>query len=687
VRGKTVIERGTLRTLCRQCDMRCGQEITIDDGRIVEIRGLESHPQNRGRICHKGRAAVDLVDHPDRLLRPLKKKSNGTFAEISYDQAMDEIAERMTKIKTQYGARSVGVWKGEALGFFQQEEYARRFIHAFGSPNYFSNDSECFNGRYFGHKLVQGYWNACPDFEHADLMVFWGSNPPFSHPPMARLIANGKERGAKIIVIDPRLTSIAYKADVFLQPLPGTDGALAWGFIRHLIETQTHDRPFVEEYSVGFERIAQYAKTFDPEFVEKQTGVPSDIFLKAAQMFVKNRPKISQYVGNGLEHHENGINNIRAVACLGGLCGAIDIEGGDPWPESMGGRDLTLYQELPLLDQKPIGAETFPVLYQLRQECHTMLAMDYMLGRGAYPLRGLIVTGANPLLTNPNSRKVKEAFASLDLLVVRELFLTATANLAHYVIPAASFLERSELHYHPHCQLVTLTNKVLEVPGVVDEYTFWRDLSGRLGFREKYFPWENEEEVNRWILEPTGILLEDLKRRPEGLQYKPIRYMKYRKVPFATPTGKFEFASQYLKDLGYPEIPEYRPPRYVSHPQKDFPFILTTGARKYLYYHSRYRNIKRFRSHIPAAEMEIHPDDAAKLGVKDMEQVRVTSEYGSIDIPAKVVHEREIRRGTLQITHGWEDVNVNLITPDHVNDPISGFPLLKAIPVRVEKMP
>jgi len=686
VRGKTVIEKGTLHTLCRQCDMRCGQEITIDEGKIVEIRGLETHPQNRGRICHKGRAAVDLVNHPDRLLSPLKRKLNGTFAEISYNQAMDEIAEQMTKIKTQVGARSVGVWKGEALGFFQQEEYARRFVHAFGSPNYFSNDSECFNGRYFGYKIVQGYWNACPDFEHADLMIFWGSNPPFSHPPQARLIANGKERGAKIIVIDPRLTSIAYKADLFLQPLPGTDGALAWGFMRHLIETQTYDRPFVEKYSVGFEQLAQVAKTFDPEFVEKQTGVPSDIFLEAAQVIVESRPKITHYVGNGLEHHENGINNIRAVACLGGLCGAIDIEGGDPWPETMGGRDLTLYQELPLLDQKPIGAEKFPVLYQLRQECHTMLAMDYMLGKGSYPLRGLIVTGANPLLTNPNSRKVKEAFASLDLLVVRELFLTATAKLAHYVIPAASFLERSELHYHPHCQVVTLTTKVLEIPGVYDEYTFWRDLSGRLGFREKYFSWDNEEEVNRWILEPTDISLEELKKHPEGIRYKPIRFKKYREMPFATPTGKFEFASQYLKDLGYPEIPEYRPPRYVNHPQPEFPFILTTGARKYLYYHSRYRNIKRFLSHIPAAEMEIHPDDASKLGVTDKEQVRVTSEYGSIDIPVKIVHKREIRQGVLQITHGWDDANVNLITPDHVNDPISGFPLLKAIPVRIEKI-
>ena len=218
--GKTVIESGTIETLCRQCDMRCGLKVHIENGKIVDITGLDTHPQNRGRICHKGRAALDLVYHPKRLLKPLKRRSDGTFTEISYSQAVEEIVSGMAKIKERYGARSVGVWKGEALGFFQQEEYARRFIHAFGSPNYFSNDSECFNGRYIGYKLVQGYWNGCPDFEHSDLMIFWGSNPPFSHPPFSRLIADGRERGGKILVVDPRLTPIGYKADCLLKPLP-----------------------------------------------------------------------------------------------------------------------------------------------------------------------------------------------------------------------------------------------------------------------------------------------------------------------------------------------------------------------------------------------------------------------------------------------------------------------------------
>lgn len=683
---KSIVKDGTVQTLCRQCDMRCGVNIHIAKGKISDISGFEDHPQNRGRICHKGHAGADLVYKKDRLLKPLKKNSDGTFTEISYDQAMDEIAEKMSDIKNTYGSRSMGVWKGEALGFFQQEEYARRFIHAFGSPNYFSNDSQCYNGRYIGYGLVQGYWNGCPDFENSNLIILWGSNLPFSHPPFTRLIADARAKGAKLIVIDPRLVSIAYRADILVQPMPGTDGALAWGLVNYLIETQKYDRQFVQKYSVGFDQFARYAKKFSPEFVEKQTGVDRKTVVEIAEMIVQGMPRVINYVGNGLEHHENGIHNIRTVVCLGGLCGAVDTKGGDTWPEGMGGQKLTLYDELPLLDQKPIGLDKYPVLYQFRQECHTMTAMDYMLGNGAYPLRGLIVTGANPVITNPNSKKVAEAFASLDLLVVRELFLTETAKLAHYVLPGASFLERSELHYHANYQMVTLTTKVLDIPGVQDEYTFWRDLAHRLDFGERYFPWKNEEGVNRWILEPIGITIDKLKKHPEGFVYSPVIHKKYQDRPFPTPTGKFEFSSQYLKELGYSELPEYKPPRYKSQPSKEYPLVLITGARKFLYYHSRYRNITRFLTAIPEADVEIHPEDAAKLGIKDKERVKVISEIGSMEIQANIMHEKEILPGVLQITHGWDDANVNLLTYDAINDPISGFPLLKAIPVRIEKM-
>lgn len=683
---KTACENGLVRTLCRMCDTRCGIDVHIKDGVMTDITPAEGNPVNQGRICPRGYAGLDVFYHPDRILKPLKRQANGDFIEISRDQALDEIAEKLMRIKDGFGARSVGVWKGEAVGFQQQEEYVRRFAHAFGTPNYFSNDSACFNSRYLGHYLVAGFWNPFPDYSSAGLILLFGTNPPVCHPPFMAEFADARARGANLVVVDPRLNPIACYADIFAQPVPGTDGALAWGLIRELVRTGGYDQPFVERYCTGMEKIAAYAQAFTPRAVEEMTGVYAGVVIQMAELIIKNRPNISLYVGAGLEHHENGVNNIRALAILSCLCGALDIECGFGWPETLDRRDLTLYEQLPLEKEKPIGADLFPALYDIRKECHTMTAMDYMLCRGEYPLKGLIVTAANPAVTNPNTRKVEEAMSCLDLLVVNDLFMTRTARLAHYILPAASYLERSEVHVNHKHQRVYLTARVAQISGVCDEYLLWKDLARRLGFGERYFPWENETEVNRYILEPSGIGLEALRAHPEGIQYKPMRYRKYRTRPLPTPSGKVEFASSYLKKRGLSEIPEYVPPYHQRHKNKEYPLLLTTGARKTLFYHSRHQNIERFRRVHSKAEVEIHPDDAAALGIANREQVRIVSETGSLVIEAKIVHRAELLRGVIEVYHGWEDWRINFVTFDHINDPISGFPLLKAVPVRIEKL-
>jgi anaerobic selenocysteine-containing dehydrogenase len=255
------------------------------------------------------------------------------------------------------------------------------------------------------------------------------------------------------------------------------------------------------------------------------------------------------------------------------------------------------------------------------------------------------------------------------------------------VLPAASFIERSELHLYAHYQWVSMSRRVLQIPGVVDEYSFWRDLAHRLGFGDKYFSWQKEEEVNRWLLGPTGITLEELEQHPEGREYKPVRFQKHRELPLATPSGKFEFSSAYLEDLGYSALPIFQEPYYVRNRSENYPYLLISGARKRVYLHSRYRNIPRFRRLHPRAEVELHPADAAAVGVEEGGQVRISSEIGSIVLPAKILAEDEILPGLVQITHGWEgEGNVNRLTFDTITDPISGFPLLTSVPVRMESV-
>jgi anaerobic selenocysteine-containing dehydrogenase len=675
--------RQVAQTLCRMCDDHCALNVYMEEGRVVDIDGFKGHPWNLGRLCSKGRAAVDLVYHPDRLWKPLKRTASG-WQEIPLEQALDEIAERLVRIRDAHGARAIGVWKGEAVGFAQQEDIARRFAHAIGSPNYFSNDSMCFNGRWIGYSTVHGAWSV-PDYEHTRLVLLWGANPPYAHPNMTQMIMRARRRGGKLVVLDPRLSAIARQADLHAPVRPGTDGALAWGLIRALLERGAYDRELVENHSVGFAELRAYAGRFTPEHVERETGVPAALVGEIAAAMAAAAPAVVNYVGNGLEHHENGINNIRTVAYLDTLLGALDRKGGNRLAEGFPSNRLTLYQEKPLTELGPLGADRFPVLYGLRRECHTMTALDTILSGKPYPLKAMLLTAANPAMTNPNTDKVRRALGALELFVVRDLFLTETAQLAHYVLPAASFLERSELHAHAMFQVVTLSRKLLSFPGVQDEYQFWRDLAHRLG-AGAYFPWKDEEELTRWLLEPTGFTLGELAAHPEGVPYRPIRYEKWREEPLRTPSGKVEFTSRYLKDLGYPELAEYKPPAYQSSPDPEYPFVLVTGARKLLFYHSRFQNIERFARAGRNPEMEMHPADAARLGLADGERVRVSSRVGAIELPVTVTAPNEIVPGTVQITHGYRQANVNLLTPDDVFDPISGFPLLKALQVKVERL-
>ncbi len=676
------LEREHKQTLCRMCDDHCALNVYLEDGKIVDIDGYAHHPWNKGRTCSKARAAIDMIYHPDRLLKPLKKTGKG-WLEIELEQALDEIAEKVKKIQKKYGSRGVTVWKGEATGFNQQEELAKRFCQALGSPNYLSVDSICFTARYLGYAIQYGDWTA-PDFANSSCILLWGANPPTSHPFMTRMIMEGKQKGAKLIVVDPRLSYIARQADIHIPLKPGTDGALALGLINIMIGNNWSDKEFIENHTVGFEKLAQYAGTFTLDFLESETGISAKTISEVASLLFKSSPRITNYVGNGIEHYNNGFNNIRAISCLDAVCGSFDSKGGNLLIEDLGSSKLTLHDEIPLEHLEPITADKFPVLYNFRHECNTMTVLNTLITGEPYPIKGLILTAANPIMTNPNSLKVKKALQNLDLLVVRDLFMTESAKLADYVLPAASFLERTELHCHRVFQSVALSKKILSFPNCQDEYQFWHDMAHRLGFG-KYFPWQNEAELNKWLLEPTGITVEELDKHPEGIEYKPLRYCKWKKQPIPTSSGKVELASAYLKNLGYPELPEYEPPEYLSNSDLEYPFVLITGARKVLYYHSRLRNIPRFRKAIPGPEVEMHPQDAGKLEVCDGDTVKITSRVGSVEIQVKIMAENEILPGNLQVTHGWKEANINILTHDDILDPVSGYPLLKGVQVKVEK--
>ena len=670
-------------TVCRMCDEGCGIDVHLNDGHIIEVRGNAQHPLNRGWLCGKGRAAVDLVYHPERLHSPLKRTSRG-WQVVALEQALDEIASRLLEARGRCGARSVGVWKGEALGFAQQEQLARRFIYAFGSPNYLSNNSMCAVARAIGYQVTVGRVPV-PDFVNARCIVLWGTNPPYSQPRASREVSAARRRGARLVVADPRLSAIARQADVHAQVRPGTDGALAWGLIHELIISGAYDTSFVERHAVGFRDICEYARAFTPQAVEEETGVPAAVVRSIAEALAEAAPQVATWTGNGVEHHENGVNNIRAIAVLGVLLGTFGRPGGDRLLDRVPLRELGSDAELPSECRGALGSSRFPVLYDLHRECHTMTHLQAILQDDPAALKALVVTGANPALTNPNSSRVVAALASLDLLVVRDLFMTETAALADYVLPAASFLERSELRPDTWRQTVGLTQSVVSFPEVQSEYDFWRQMALRIGL-EGYFPWADETELNRWLLEPTGISLEELVAHPEGVACGRALAGGSDEPAFDTPSGKIELTSAYLGHLGYDEVPTYRSPAYRRSHDPLHPLVLMTGARKALHVNNRFRGVGRPGKATSRPRVDVHPDDAARLGVVDGDVVRITSRSGSLEVRANVVAADELLRGCLQLTHGWGEVNVNLLTDDDRFDPISGFPAVKEVHVRMDRV-
>lgn len=670
------------------CGMLCGIDVHVEDGKVKDIVGNEDFAANRGRICIKGSSGLSQLYHEDRLMKPLKKTSEG-FVEIELEQAMDEIAEKMKSLQETYGTQSVGVWKGEGTGFAQQEELARRFAHAIKTPNYFSNDTQCYAGRYISYDLIYGTWPMA-DYRNSKLIVNWGTNAPASHSYWMQDINEGRNNGAKLVVIDTKYTEIARVADIYVQIKPGMDAVLAWGLINLLIQENIVDMDFIGSYTHGFDELKEYAKGFTYEVVEEQAGVSKETMDAIIDLYRDAAPHVASWCGTGLEHQQNGVNNVRAVAYMDTLIGAIDVPGGMITLEGFGANDL----HIPIakeLEDLAIGKNEYPVLYDIRGECHTLLLMDQILSEQPYPFKGLIMTAANPVLTNANTTKVREALSALDLLVVKDLYLTETAKLADYVLPAASYLERSELQYYGIHQTVKLTEKVVDL-GLQNEYDFFKGLADRLDVKD-LIPWEDEEALNRWLVEPTGMTLEALAEHRNGYCFKPLTYGKVQKAheegkkAFNTKTGKIEFYSEYLKEKGYTPLAEIdTKPAYVTDSKEEYPMVLMTGARKVMYFHGRYRNLKQINAVMPEGQVEMHPEDAIALGLKEGDYAKVITENGEIKIQVKVLHEKEIVKGALQITHGFRKANANVLTSDKQRDPISGFPALKSLQARVEKI-
>ena len=675
-----------IKTACQLCLSCCGLNVHVKDGKIIKVEGMAEHPVNHGRLCPKASAIPYYAYAPERLKKPLKKEK-GAWKQISWDEALDTIAAKLTEVKDKYGAKALALQVGQAFiqqGFVNQE-LQRRFTDVYGTPNVFNVDSVCFRLRVISRMLTLGRM-ACHDPENAKCIVLWAHNPEASYPPLDWLLRR-KRKEIKLIAIDVRNTPWAKQADIHAQPRPGTDCALALGMLNTIISEGLYDKEIVDRWTVGFDKLVDHLKNYPLDKVQDITRVPATTIKKLAEFYATTKPATIVQGFNALDQTPSGTQTARAIAILQAITGNFDVPGGFISPPQLPRRSLRL---LDMIDDKPLGADEYPLNWEVWDrtlaEGQGMVLPDTILTGKPYPIKMMIVSASNMLRSWPNANKTRQALKSLDFLVVMDVYLTETAELADIVLPAATFLEREEpidIFYPLTAGIpyIMLRKKVMQFEECWSDAKFWFELAKRMGYQD-YFPWKDLEEVYDYFLKPSGLTVRYLReQKPSGLLYGTTEYNRYKAKGVRTPSGKIEIYSSTLEKLGLPPLPTFVEPREspVSNPElaREYPLILTTGARTREYIHSQLRNIPKLRKIRPEPTAQIHPHTASKYGIENGQIMVIETKRGSIKIKADVTED--IIPEVVCIPHGWAEANANILTDEKPADLVVGNPSLKAL--------
>ena len=709
------------RALCGICPAGCWIVAGYDkEGRLAGVRPDES--SELGILCKLGEHSPEIVYSRHRLTHPMRRagpKGSYDFERISWDQAYDMIARKLTGIKETHGPEANAVYTGRGsfeLAFcdvFQPRgvavSSASSLLFPFGSPNSMGVGSLCYVAfaMIAPHLTAGGMLiNMFSDIENAELIVVWGANPATDCPPLDyRRIISAVERGARLVVIDPRRTMTAKLDGAEWIPVrSGTDGALALGLCNVLIEEELYDESFVRDWTAGFPEFADYVQHFRPEYVASVTGVPADTIRSLARRIASARGA-SPVMYSGLEYSDGGVQAIRATIVLWALAGQLDVPGGrcfsvkeNQFPVN---RDGLVENPDP---RRALGADRFPIYSLYRSEAHPSALPDSVLRGEPYPVRSLLVLGASLITAWPEPSVWRKTLEGLEFLVSMDVQLTADAAYADLVLPLTTYYEiDSYMTYGP---LFRLREKVIDPVGEARNGFFvMAEIARRLGYGHLY-P-QNEEELLQYVLKGSGFTPEQV-RTAGGTVRKATKMMEYRKWEkgllrpdgrpgFDTPTGKLEIASSILEEHGYESLPVYTEPQEgpLSRPEllDRFPLVFNSGSRVTTDFRSQHHGIDSLVKERPEPTVTMNTSDASSRGIEDGDLVRVESPRSTVTMRAFVTDD--IVRGTVDANMGgggpvgpkaWQECNINDLTDLTRRDPISGFPVYKALLCNVTKV-
>jgi anaerobic selenocysteine-containing dehydrogenase len=653
------------------CPDTCGVITEVQDGRAVAFRGDPDHPLTRGWLCAKVRPYLDHVYHPGRVLHPLRRtgpKGGGQWQRITWDDALAEIGERWQRIIAESGPAAILPYSySGTLGLVQMVVASGRFWNRLGASRL--QRSICGAAAEAAIEATLGArWSASyAEVVHSKLVILWGHNPVSTAPHFLPFLQQARRQGCQLVVIDPRRTLSARSADLYLAPLPGTDGALALGIAHVLVAECQHDETWLNAHTVGWPQLRERIAAFPPERVAALTGLPVGAIVDLARRYARTRPGLIK-IADGINRNRNGGQNVRAICALPALTGQYGTRGGGlsystsgyvPWDREA----VHHWNDCPpparSINMNRLGAA--------------------LLGEATDPpIRSLFVFGANPVASTPNAGRIVEGLKRDDLFtVVHELFLTDTADSADIVLPATSQLEQIDLHKGYGHSLLTYNRQAIAPRGECkSNWELMGLLARSMGFDE---PWlhQTPDEVIVEVLSAMaatnpafrGVTLERL--QANGAIALPVDDVPFADGHYPTPSGKIELYAQKLADQGVDPLPgDFAPQDESVYGDPLMALTLVSGASHH-FVSSSLASQPGLLDGAGPAFVEVHPDDAAMRGISIGQDVIVENSRGWCRLRAVVTDA--VRPGVLVSPKGrWSKLsggrNVNWTTSDALGD-------------------
>jgi len=685
---KTLVADKTVRTTCTYCGVGCQLEVSVIDGEIKGIQAPETAEVNEGHTCLKGRFAFEFYNHSERLREPMIKK-NGKFEEVSWDEAYDFIATRMIAIKNKYGADAIGGISSSRATNEENYLMQKMIRVAVGTNNIDGCARVCHAPTAYGMQQSFGTGaatNSVEDLKQTDAIFLFGANPVKGHPVTGAKIKQAFMKGITSIVVDPIKTKLADLATYHLQIRPGTNVAILNMICHYIIADNLVDDSFIKDHTEKYEEFKSHVEGLNMDELSVLTGVNKELVRKAAFAYA-SAERAMEFHGLGVTEHFQGSKTVMLLSNLAMMTGNIGRNGVGLNPlrgqnNVQGAADMGVqphqgagYMDINKPEVQQYYADKYGVEKMPEREGYKIPQMLDAAIDGK--LKALYIMGEDTIMTDPNTNHSIKAFEKLELIVVQELFMTATTEMADVILPASSYFEKNGTFTNGE-RRVQRVNKVVEPIGnTKPDGQIIIDMMDRLGYQQPtgltYNAADVIEEISDVIPFMKGLSWDRLGEN--GLQW-PIK-------EDGTDTKMLHIDGAFKKGIGtFHHFDFEESPEIVTHGKK-FPFILTTG-RELEHYNSGTMTRRTDNQKILAKDvLEVHPKDARRKGIEDNEIVRIFSDRGSVEIPVKF--SKNVKRGVLRTTFHQPEVFINIITGS-VGDEETMTPEYKVVAVDFERI-